>query len=72
MQRKQPKPEQAFYLGQWVDKAHFRAFVYDGKGNKKLAKSYPEFESLTANGLWFASEPDVSSKERKPKDGRNS
>ena len=59
---------QALYLGRWVDKTTFRAFVYDDKGNQKLAKSYPEFESLTGSGLWFPAKRDVSSKVRKQKD----
>lgn len=45
------------YLGRWVDKNTFRAFVYDKKGNEKLANSYDEFEELTSSGIWFASKP---------------
>lgn len=56
------------YLGRWVDKSHFRAFVYDKSGNQKLANSYDEFESLTHSGIWFASKPEVSNG-RKRKDG---
>jgi len=66
--KKSPKSDQAFYLGQWVDKKTFRAFVYDNQGNEKLADSYAEFESLTTSGIWYASKPDVSEKIRKPKD----
>ena len=56
------------YLGRWVDKEHFRAFVYSDKGEQRLAESYNEFQSLTASGLWFASKPEASSKKRKQKD----
>jgi hypothetical protein len=59
------------YLGSWVDKEHFRAFVYNEKGEQKLAENYQEFESLTHSGLWYAEEPDLSipkaSPERKQK-----
>lgn len=56
------------YLGRWVNKEHFRAFVYDEKGEQKLANSYKEFESLTSSGIWFESKPEASQK-RKQKDG---
>ena len=55
------------YLGRWVNKEHFRAFVYNDKGEQKLADSYNEFESLTESGIWFASKPELSQK-RKQKD----
>jgi len=55
------------YLDRWVDKQHFRAFVYNEKGEQKLANDYKEFESLMASGIWFSSKPDASSK-RKQKD----
>lgn len=42
------------YLGRLVDKLTFRAFVYDVNDNQKLAKSWNEFQSLVAGGLWFA------------------
>lgn len=55
------------YLGRWVDKENFRAFLYNHKGEQKLADSYKDYESMTASGLWFASKPDAS-KVRKQKD----
>jgi hypothetical protein len=55
------------YLDRWVDKKNFRAFVYDRKGNEKLANSFDEFESLIASGLWFASKCIAHDKVRKPK-----
>jgi hypothetical protein len=45
---------QILYLDRWVDKNMFRTFVYDQKGNQKLANSYEEFEALTHSGVWFA------------------
>lgn len=42
------------YLGRWVNKNNFRAFVYSSNNDQILAKSYQEFESLLASGLWFA------------------
>jgi len=56
------------YLGRWVDKHTFRAFVYSDKGDEKLANSYQEFISLTTSGLWYASKPNAP-KDRKPKHG---
>lgn len=58
---------QFLYLGRWVNKEHFRAFIYNEKGEDQLANSYNEYESLTMSGLWFSSKPDAS-KKRKPKD----
>jgi len=53
-QSKVIKSAQIEYLGRWVDRAHFRAFVYNDK-EQKLARSYEEFSNLLASGLWFAS-----------------
>ncbi|CAB4133971.1 hypothetical protein UFOVP265_58 [uncultured Caudovirales phage] len=62
--------EQFQYLGRWVDKSYFRAFVYDKNGQQKLANNYNEFESLTDSGIWFASKPEPeASNGRKRKDG---
>jgi hypothetical protein len=69
---------QFLYLGRWIDKNTFRAFVYNDKGESRLATNYPEFENLTASGVWFPSREsvpvkietianDVSSKVEKPK-----
>jgi hypothetical protein len=58
--RKNQKVDQFLYLNRWVDKAHFRAFVYDRFGNAKLANNYQEFEDLTTSGIWFASKPEFS------------
>lgn len=46
---------QFLYNDRWVDKKHFRAFVYNGK-EQKLANSYDEFEKLISSGLWFISQ----------------
>lgn len=50
--------KQVMYLGRWVDKEHFRAFVYKSAKEMKLARSYDEFENLLATGVWFDS-PDA-------------
>ncbi|HWY34744.1 MAG TPA: hypothetical protein VNX68_08860 [Nitrosopumilaceae archaeon] len=47
--------KQVMYLDRWVDREHFRAFVYKSGGDKKLARSYEEFELLISSGLWFDS-----------------
>lgn len=46
---------QFLYLGRWVDKAGFRAFVYAKNGDQKLANSYDDFLGLTTSGIWFDS-----------------
>lgn len=58
---------QALYLDRWVDKATFRAFMYDENGNQKLANSWKEYESLLASGIWYATKPDPSLKVEKKK-----
>jgi hypothetical protein len=62
------KEEQFLYLGRWVNKNGFRAFVYDRKGNTKLANTFQEFEDLTSSGLWFASKPEASEKRKQHHD----
>lgn len=49
---------QFLYLGRWVDKKHFRVFVYNDKGEQKLAESFNDYESLIASGIWFATKPE--------------
>ncbi len=48
------RSEQVFYNGRWIDKDHFRAFIYNG-ADKKLAESYKQYEDLLSTGLWFSS-----------------
>ena len=50
-EKKQASP-QVNYNGRWVDKEHFRAFVYSTT-EQKVANSYKEYEELIASGLWF-------------------
>lgn len=51
-QEKSKRPIQVLYNDKWVDKEHFRAFVYR-ENEQRLAKSYKEFEDMLASGLWF-------------------
>ena len=44
---------QVLYLGRWVSKNHFKAFVYNKEG-QKLARSYAEYSELISSGLWQA------------------
>lgn len=44
---------QVLYLGRWVSREHFRAFVYNKEG-KKLVNSYDEFSKLISSGIWEA------------------
>ena len=53
-QEKYKNKPQVFYNDKWVDKDHFRAFVYS-TDKQKLANSYKEYEDLIASGLWFDS-----------------
>jgi hypothetical protein len=69
MQKEVKKPsEQVLYMGRWVDKKSFRAYVYNEK-TEKLANSYEEYEELVTSGLWFTEKPDASSKKGKLKNG---
>ncbi len=45
---------QFLYLGRWVDKHTFRAFVYN-EFEKKLVNSYAEYQAAIESGLWFES-----------------
>jgi|GEM_PF-3324574 len=40
------------YMGRWVDKAHFRVFVYN-ETEQKITDSYEEYEKMISSGLWF-------------------
>lgn len=44
---------QVLYLGRWVPRDSFRAFVYNSS-DKKLCNSYDEYQSLVSSGSWFA------------------
>lgn len=68
--------KQVLYLGRWVSREHFAAFIYR-KDEQKLVKNYNEFADLIASGVWFAEKKDIleSSRESnvvdiKPKRGR--
>jgi len=56
------------YLGRWVNKEFFRAFVYNEKNEEKLANSYREFEDLISSGLWFSSKDNILRKRKKKDD----
>lgn len=59
-QKKKTQEPQVLYLGRWINKSTFRAFVYNEDG-EKLANSYAEYESLIASGLWLAEKLDAPS-----------
>lgn len=44
---------QFLYLGRYVEKANFRAFIYNVEGKSHLANSYAEYERMIASGIWF-------------------
>ena len=61
MNQEKRKPEvggQIEYMGRWVDKKHFCAFVYNDK-EQKLAKTYDEFHKLISSGMWFVTREDA-------------
>lgn len=51
---------QVLYLGRWVSREHFKAFVYNSTG-EKLANDYDEFSEMISSGTWFAEKSDISS-----------
>ena len=63
----------AIYLGQIVDKKHFRTFVYSMDGSKKLVESWDEYEQHMESGLWFSTQEDAKARVpvEKPKRVRN-
>lgn len=83
-EKKKAASPQVFYNDRWVDKNHFTAFVYNAT-EQRLAKSYQEYETYIATGLWFDTKskamevkPQAEILElkkpqaRKPKNGANS
>lgn len=48
---------QVLYLGRWVPRKHFRAFVYNSNGSK-LCNSYDEFEQCINSGVWSSAIPE--------------
>lgn len=56
--------KQVKYLDRWVESDNFRAFVYKGSNESKLANSYDEFQLLIQSGIWF------DCKENVPKDDK--
>ncbi len=53
---------QVMYQGRWVNREHFRAFVYNAD-QKKLANSYQEYSELIESKLWFSTREEVSPKQ---------
>lgn len=68
IQQKKAKVEvdQVTYNGRLVDRAHFRAYVYNFDG-EKLANSYEEYEELLASGDWFNEKCKVLKSHEAPK-----
>lgn len=72
--KKNQDVSQVLYQGRWVNRDHFRAFVYNEK-EQKIANSYDEYTKLIESGLWFSSKEDIGKEakpSRKPKHGANS
>ena len=64
------KEGQFIYCNRWVDKKHFRAYVYS-KDAKKIANSYDEYLELIATGLWFDNPPQTEVKNATTKSKRS-
>lgn len=62
MVKKKEVVDQVIYLGRYVNREHFRAWVYDANGDQKLADDFNEFEDLLATGLWFAEKQEAQPK----------
>lgn len=43
------------YNGKSILKEHFRAYVYNGNGEKKLCQSWDDYNESLKSGLWFDS-----------------
>lgn len=54
--KKVEKKEHVIYMGRFLEKETFRNFVYS-KTEKKLARSWDEYEKMIASGLWFDEPP---------------
>jgi hypothetical protein len=51
---------QVLYLGRFVDKDTFTAFVYNIAGEKTLAKNYNEYTALVSSGAWYSTPDDAA------------
>lgn len=67
MQQKQKKQiEQVEYLGRWVPKEHFRAFVYGVDNKMQLARTWDEYQELISSGVWFSTKERVEENTTQP------
>jgi hypothetical protein len=57
-QKKDIHEGQFEYLGRWVDKEHFCAFIYSGR-NQRLVQNYEDFVKYIESGIWFASKQEA-------------
>ena len=55
---------QVKFLGRYIPKEHFRAFVYNKNNEQKLVDSWDEFEEAMSEGIWFAEKQKVVTKSR--------
>jgi hypothetical protein len=64
-QKDVPQGAQVLYLGRYVDKETFCAFVYGKLNHERLANSYAEYTALVSSGLWFSTKEEALSKKGK-------
>lgn len=57
MNNENEKMGNVYYNSQSIPKHLFRAFVYNKKGETKLAENWQEFKSMLATGEWFEKKP---------------
>lgn len=64
--KKQVIPVDQFeYLGRWVSKLNFRAFLYNENGGQKLVNNYAEYEDAVTSGIWFEVRPEPKPRKQK-------
>lgn len=71
MMQEHENEEMVPYLGKYVTRRGFRAFIYAADGRQKIAESYDEFDLYTHTDTWFATkeEAEAPKKPRKKTEG---
>ncbi len=50
---------QVMYLGRYVPKEGFRAFIYHADGKKKCVESWNDYQKHIESGCWFSTSKDA-------------
>jgi len=60
------RPEETvFYNGQHVPKNHFRTYIFNVNGEKKLVESWKDYEFHIDTGVWFKSIDELPKTEKR-------